>query len=53
MRIAQLTFQSLPPQRPIGLVSSFRNAEEALDIAFRIAEKAKWHIEKLERMDCG
>jgi len=27
-----------------------KDAEEALDIAFRIAEKAKWHIEKLERI---
>jgi hypothetical protein len=28
-----------------------KNAEEALEVAFRIAEKAKWHVEKLARMD--
>jgi len=29
-----------------------RDAEEALDIAFEISQKAKkWHIEKVERMN--
>jgi len=27
-----------------------KDAEEALDIAFKIAEQTKWHIEKLERI---
>lgn len=26
------------------------DAERALDIAFGIADKAKWHVEKVERM---
>ena len=28
-----------------------KDAKEALSVAFSIAEKTKWHVEKLERMD--
>jgi hypothetical protein len=29
-----------------------KDAKEALKLAFGIAEKAKWHIEKVERLNC-
>ena len=32
-------------------MAAAKNAEEALEAAFRIAEKARWHVEKLARMD--
>jgi len=34
----------------ISEIIETEDAEEALDIAFKIAEKAKWHIEKMERI---
>ena len=34
----------------ISEIVEVKDAEEALDTAFRIAEKAKWHIEKVERI---